>query len=185
MIKSKSKSNFENLKNLFNGNFLHIKGKELTLPNKKRINVEFVEHNGAVMIIPFLNDKELVMIKQYRPCINDYLYEFPAGTIEKIHDKNKFESPLDCAKREIIEEINFSAEKWRELGYIYLAPGYSTEKLYIFKAENLKTDTSLEKDEEEFIEIRFFSKTKILNLFKKNLINDAKTIIGLTYIGWL
>jgi ADP-ribose pyrophosphatase len=164
---------------LFNGKFLKIKSKEIILPNEKKTVIEFIKHNGAVMIIPILNEKEIILIKQYRPCIDEYLYEFPAGTIETM------EEPLDCAKREIIEEIEYSAEKWESLGYVYLAPGYSTEKIHIFKAENLKKNTSFEKDEEEVIEVKIFNKAELKEIYNKGLIKDSKTIVGLSYIGWL
>ena len=63
--------------------------------------------------------------------INAYIFELPAGTLEK------GEAPLACARREIIEETGYSAKKLTRLGIIYPVPGYSTEKITMYKAENL------------------------------------------------
>jgi ADP-ribose pyrophosphatase len=164
---------------VFKGNFLNITSKNILLPNNHQTTIEFIDHSGAVLIIPFLSEKEVVMIRQFRPCIGEYLYELPAGTIEK------GENILECAKREIIEEIENEASDWKELGFIYLCPGYSTEKIFIFKAENLKANKFLEKDEEEIIETKIMTRDDVKILFNQGLINDSKTISAFVYCGWL
>ena len=78
------------------------------------------------------------MIRQFRPVINSYLYELPAGTIDPK------ERSLACAKREIIEEVGYSASKITRLGKIYPVPGYSTEVIWIYKGEKLKKEQDVE-----------------------------------------
>ena len=166
-------------KTIFQGRFLNVNSADIRLPNGREINFEFIDHPGAVLIIPFLSETRVVMIKQYRPSIGDYLYELPAGTIEL------GEELLACAKREIIEEIGYEAKTWENFGYIYPCPGYSNERIYIFKATELTPNNSLKQDDEECIEVKVFDKKMIKEFFQKGLINDSKTIAAFVYCDWL
>ena len=114
------------MKNKFNGKLIKVFEKKTLLPNSETINLEIVKHPGAVLIIPFLSKEKIILIKQYRPVMKEYLYELPAGTLEKK------ESTRVCAKRELIEETGYRANKIRKIGKIYPCPGYSTEKIIIF-----------------------------------------------------
>ena len=137
-----------------------------------------IKHPGAALIIPFINRNEIVLLRQYRPVIKKYLYELPAGTREKD------ESALTCARRELIEETGYSAAKFTELGCIYPVPGYSTEKIVIYQAHKLKpVKRCPEKD--EIITQSLASKEKIRNLFCSGQITDAKTICAFALCGWL
>lgn len=168
------------MNNFFEFKFLNINKKVVSVPDtNKYLEIEYIFHRGACMIIPFLSDTEIVLIRQYRPVLGEYIYEFPAGTIEEN------ETPIFCAKREIIEEIEYKANIWEDLGYIYLAPGYSTEKLYIFIARDLEKSTLYKKDPEEVIEVKIFDKNDIKNLLNNHQIKDSKTLSALGLIGWL
>jgi len=106
------------------------------------------------------------------------MYEFPAGTLER------GESPVTCARREIIEETGFHAKKLTRLGKIYPVPGYSTEMIAIYKAEALiKKERIIQQD--EVIRVKIMTKKEIQNLFASGKIVDAKTICALAYINWL
>ena len=159
--------------------FLKVLTKNVDLPNGKNMNLEMIDHLGAVLIVPFLNKSEVVMIRQYRASIDEYLYELPAGTIEAGEDI------LNCAKREIIEETGYEALDWQELGFIYPCPGYSNEKIFIFKAENLTANKALPQDEEEIIEVEIFNQEKIKTFLKEGKITDSKTIAAFVFCGWL
>jgi ADP-ribose pyrophosphatase len=87
---------------------------ELRLPSGRTVVRQVVNHPGAVVIIPQLEDGRLVLIEQYRFAVGETLLEFPAGTLEP------GEAPLDCAKRELIEETGYRADHWRALGITYL-----------------------------------------------------------------
>lgn len=152
--------------------------KKKRLPNGYVATYEMIKHPGAALIVPFLAKDKVIMLRQLRPVINSYIYELPAGTL----DKN--ELPAVCARREIIEETGYSAGKIMLLGKIYPVPGYSTEKIFIYKAERLKkTERIAEPD--EVIESLVFTKTEIKRLFKRGRIIDAKTICAFTMCGWL
>lgn len=147
------------------------------LPNGRSIDYTYISHPGAVVIISFFKNK-VVLIWQYRAVIGKYIYELPAGTI------NKNEKPLACAKRELIEETGYAADKMNYITGIYPVPGYSTELLKIYKAAGLKKVKGCT-EEDEIIDVKMFSKTQIRSLFKSGKIIDAKTIAGLAMVGWL
>ena len=162
----------------FKGKLLKVFIKKVRLPNGYEATFETIRHPGAALIVPFLSKNRVIMLRQLRPVINSYIYELPAGTI----DGN--ESPASCARREIIEETGYSAGKITQLGSIYPVPGYSTEKIVIFKAEKLKKRARLaEKD--EIIKTNIYTKTQIRRLFKSGRIVDAKTISAFAICGWL
>ena len=162
----------------FKGRFLKVAAKKTKLPNGHSANLEMVEHPGAVMIIPFLTRTRIILLRQFRPVINATIYELPAGTLEK------GEKPSQCARREVIEETGYAAKKLTRMGKLYPVPGYSTEKIIIFKAEGL-TEKQGCCEEDEIIETLVVTKDRVKALFKKGEIVDAKTICGLAMIGWL
>ncbi|MBD3264044.1 MAG: NUDIX domain-containing protein [Candidatus Omnitrophica bacterium] len=166
------------LKKLFKGKLLQLYTQTKFLPNGRHVTLEFIRHPGAALIVPFLEEETVILIRQFRPVIDSFIYELPAGTLE---DK---ESPLHCARREIIEETGYSADKFSKLGAIYPVPGYSTEKITVFKAEGLKKEKS-NLEEDEIIEVCKVRGPEVRKLFRKGDIIDAKTICAFSMCGWL
>ncbi|MDD5136349.1 MAG: NUDIX hydrolase [Candidatus Omnitrophica bacterium] len=163
---------------VFNGRLIKLVVKKMRLPNGYLATLETIRHPGAALIVPFLSKDRLILLRQYRPVIDSYIYELPAGTLDKR------ESPLACARREIVEETGFAAGKFSYLGKIFPVPGYSTECIRIYKAERLrKVEHIAEKD--EVIKSHIFTRTKVRDLFKAGRIVDAKTISALAMCGWL
>jgi ADP-ribose pyrophosphatase len=158
--------------------FLNIKKHTTKLPNGHTINLELVDHPGAVLIVPFLTKDKVILLRQFRPVINAYIFELPAGTLEKA------EQPLACARREIIEETGYSAKKFTRLGIIYPVPGYSTEKITIYKAEEL-AERGMACEADEVIETCVVTKKIVCELFASGKIIDAKTICAFAHCGWL
>lgn len=115
----------------YRGKLLRLRVAKVRLPSGLVTTREVVEHPGAVAIIPLLNDQTIVVTRQYRTAAGRQLLEIPAGTLEKA------ESPLSCAKRELVEETGYSAGNIRKAFSCYLAPGYSTERMHFFVATRL------------------------------------------------
>jgi len=158
--------------------FLNVKKRTTKLPNGNTIALELVDHPGAVLIVPFLTRNKVILLRQFRAVINSYIFELPAGTLEK------GEQPLACARREIIEETGYSARKFTKLGIIYPVPGYSTEKITMYTAEGLiMRGVACEAD--EVIEPLVVTRKTVRELFKAGKIIDAKTICAFAHCGWL
>ena len=163
---------------VFKGRLIDLVVKRVRLPNGHVVRLETIKHPGAALIVPFLSKDKMILLKQYRPVIDSYIYELPAGTL----DKN--EKPIECARREIIEETGFSAKRLSYMGKIFPVPGYSTECIKIYKAQALhKEEHRYEKD--EVIKSYLFTRSGIRKLFKSGKIVDAKTIAALAIVGWL
>lgn len=167
-----------NDKPVFKGRLLQVFLKKVRLPNGYTCTFETIRHRGAALVVPFLAKDRIIMLRQLRPVIGSYLYELPAGTIDS------GETPLACARREIVEETGYAARRFTYLGKIYPVPGYSTERITIYKAEGLKqVERHAEKD--EIITCHIFTKRAIKKLFRGGTMTDAKTIAALALCGWL
>ena len=165
-------------RSLYKGRLLNLSLKKVKLPNGYTASLEIIKHPGASLIIPFLDKNKIIFLRQYRAVIGSYIYELPAGTLDEGEDT------LSCCRREIIEETGYSAAKFKKLGFVYPVPGYSTEKITIYKAEGLKkTARNVQKD--EVIRSLVFTKSRAVRLFKSGKIVDAKTIAALAMCGWL
>jgi ADP-ribose pyrophosphatase len=145
---------------------------EVELPNGYQTYRDIVKHPGAVAIVPFLPDGRILMVKQYRYAAGKELLEIPAGTLEPN------EPIIECARRELIEETGYEAGKLIPIINCFMAPGYSSEVIHIFKASDLKKKSnSLELDETIIVES--YEIDVIMNMIEENIIEDAKTIVGI------
>lgn len=154
---------------LFSGPAFEIERRYFEDDNNFKLDRDVVLHSGAVVILPINAEGQILMLKQYRHAISDFLYELPAGTLEK------GEEPLCCAKREIREETGFSAENMRSLGTLYPAPGFCNELQHGFFATELQNDP-LPQDDDEYIEVAPMTYKEVLDKIKRSEILDAKTI---------
>lgn len=163
---------------IYKAKMFDLKKKRLRLPNGNDFEMTYIDHPGAVVIVPVLGKDKIALIRQYRAAIGQYIYEVPAGTMEPE------QSPLNNAKRELIEETGYKAGKMTLLGKIFPVPGYSTEKEYVYKAEKL-TFVGAENEKDEIIRTMVFSRKGIKKMFRSGKIVDAKTISALAMAGWL
>ena len=144
----------------------------VTLDNGVTTDLEFVEHPGAAAIVPMLTESKLLLLKQYRHALKDYIWEIPAGTLDSQ------ESVLNCAKRELIEETGYSADQWQKLSEITPVPGYSDERIHIFLARELQPARQ-HLDKDEIIDVHQIELSRVLEMIRQGEIQDAKSIAGL------
>ncbi len=164
------------VKQVFKGKLINLYIASQRFPGGYVASLEIIKHPGAVLIVPFLSRDKIVLIRQFRPVINSYIWELPAGTL----DKN--EKPLACAHRELIEEIGYEAGVCKRIGYIYPAPGYTTEKIYLYAATRLRKVEKKSEEDEDITPMIFYRK-EVIRLLKNGAIVDAKTIAALTLAG--
>jgi ADP-ribose pyrophosphatase len=157
---------------LYNGKIFDVALEKVTLPNGVVKNREVVRHPGAAAMVPVLDDGNILLIKQYRHAVGQFVWEIPAGTLEPEED------PLACASRELVEETGYDAATFDKLTGIWPAPGYTDEHIHIFLASGLtKAEQNLEDD--EVLEIQPTPLEKCLEMIMTGEIQDGKTIIGL------
>jgi ADP-ribose pyrophosphatase len=164
---------------LHEGRVFNLVTEHYTLENGVTSDMDFIQHPGAAAMVPLINNEEVVLIKQYRHAIREFIWEIPAGTL----DLN--ESPLSCARRELIEEIGYSATDWHQLGTITPLPGCSNERIHIFLALDLKpAEQNL--DDDEMINVHKINFSEALQMIESGKISDGKTISGLFLaFNWL
>ena len=160
---------------VYTGKIFEITEEQIMGPNGQS-TYQYITHPGAVMIIPQDEDGTYHMIRQYRHPIRKQILEFPAGLIEPNEELET------CAQRELQEEINKGAHKMEYVGAISTVPGYSDEKIHIYKATGLY-DAVLPKDKNEVITVEKYTAEQIHQLIKENQIIDAKTLCAVALLN--
>jgi len=171
---SKLKETQLSTEQIYKGSLLDVRRDEVSLPNGKTSSREYIKHPGAACIIPVLPDGKIALIKQYRYPVQSEMIELPAGKLDP------GEEPEDCARRELEEEIGYSAGKLTFVCNIHPAIGFASEKMWIYLAEDL-VKTTENTDHDEFLEIMPTSLAEAVKMVWDGKITDVKTIIGLLW----
>lgn len=133
---------------------------------------DIVEHGGSVILIPIDSDGNILFVRQYRHAAGIEMLELPAGTRDG-------DEPFEvCAAREIREETGMQAGKLTQIGSFYLAPGYSTEYMGVFLAQDL-SENPLEADDDEFLSVEKISLQEAFEKAGRGEIPDAKSLAAL------
>ncbi|MBC3535774.1 NUDIX hydrolase [Megasphaera hominis] len=162
-------------KEIMKGHVLHVTVDKVSIDDgqggaQTTSTREVVWHNGACAIVPVTDDGKIILVRQYRYAAALAMLEVPAGKIE--HDG---ESPDLCAARELEEETGFKAGDMKFLGFVYTSPGFCNERIYLYLATNLqKGEQHL--DEDEFMNLEYYTPEEVEDLIDSNEIVDAKTI---------
>jgi len=119
--------------------------------------------------------KRILLVRQYRVPARAYLWELPAGKLDA------GETPLQAARRELIEETGYRAKHWKKLVSFYPSPGFVAEKMTIFLATGLTAGDATPMDDER-IETRWFTGPEIERAIRSGKILDGKTMLG--YLIW-
>jgi ADP-ribose pyrophosphatase len=138
---------------------------------KFQIKRSVVRHNGSAVMMAVDEKKHILLVRQYRLPAGKYLWELPAGKVDE------GETPIQAAKRELIEETGYRAKKWEKLVSFFPSPGFVAEKMTIFLATGLTAGTATPMDDER-IEARWYKRKELADMIRGGKIEDAKTIIG-------
>jgi ADP-ribose pyrophosphatase len=171
---SKLKETQLSTEQIYKGTLLDVRRDEITLPNGKTSAREYIKHPGAACIIPVLPEGNIALIKQYRYPVQSEMIELPAGKLDP------GEKPEACAKRELEEEIGYSAGKLTFVCNIHPAIGFASEKMWIYLAEDL-VKTVENTDHDEFLVLMPTHLDDAIKMVWDGKITDVKTIIGLLW----
>ncbi len=160
---------------IFEGKIVNLRVDTVELENQKYAKREIVDHKAAACILAVNKDK-ILLVRQYRKAVEEYIYELPAGIL------NIAEEPEDGALRELKEETGYKAGKIELIYEFYTSPGFTNEKVYLFKAWDLVFENT-DMDEDESIETIEADKDQTKKLLETGRIIDSKTLIGLLH--WL
>ena len=154
---------------VYTGNAFSVSQEEVELPTGSVVKRDIVRHPGAVVILAITDNGQLLLVRQYRHSVGKSILEFPAGTLDPK------ELPLNCAKRELAEEVGQQAAKWQALGTLFPAPGFCDEKQHLFIARAL-SPFRLPGDEDEIIEVETLSVEQVESAIICGEMEDGKSI---------
>jgi ADP-ribose pyrophosphatase len=117
---------------LYVGKILALRADEVRMPGDGTARREIIEHYGAVAIVAIDDDRNVVLVLQYRHSVGRRLWELPAGLLD-VGD----EAPHLTAARELEEEAGLAARQWHVLTDVISAPGFSDESVRVFLATDL------------------------------------------------
>jgi ADP-ribose pyrophosphatase len=157
---------------IFQGKVFDVRQDQVRMPDGKLVRLDVVDHSNSVTLIPLDEQGTIWFVHQYRHPAGQELFELPAGVCEK------GEQAEVAARREIREEIGMAAGNLELLGEFYLAPGYSTEYMYVFLATDLQEDP-LPGDEDEDIQVEKLDIAEALRRAETGELYDAKSIAAL------
>ena len=158
---------------IYDGKILHVRLDTVELPNGKTATREYLEHGGAVCVLPLLSDGTVLMERQYRYPVGQVILEIPAGKLDHLG-----EDPLDCAHRELEEETGLRAQHMERLTPMVTTPGFCTERVSIYLATGL-IQAAAHLDDDEFLNVVRMPLREAVTRVMCGELNDGKTALGL------
>jgi ADP-ribose pyrophosphatase len=164
---------------VYSGRIINLDIDTVQFPDGSTGELDMVRHPGAAAVVPFLadpagEDAHILLLKQYRYAAEEFLYEIPAGRLDP------GEEPIDCARRELMEETGCDAERVEHLYTFYTTPGFTDERIHAFMAVGLTRGESRH-EADEFITVETMTLSHALGLIEKGEIKDAKTALSILY----
>lgn len=154
---------------------IHLVDCVVSTPGSRKLSRQILEHPGSVVVIPRISKNRFLLIRQFRFAAKGWLWEFPAGGLEK------GETLAEAARRELIEEVGYRPGRLRKITQFYPSPGISSEMMHLYLAEKLKPAFA-KCDEDEEIKVHEFPLEAIEKMIASGRIVDAKTMIGFSYL---
>lgn len=146
------------------------------LPNGRETTFDVIRHPPSVILIPILDGKKVILVRQYRYAIDKWIWELPAGNVEP------GETPEAAARRECAEETGQIPSSVKQVGTFFPIPGYCNEKMLFYLATQLCPTESSKLDEDEILTAHAFPLDEAKNMVARGSIIDMKTALGLTLV---
>ncbi len=156
---------------IFEGKIIKVTLDQAQLPNGSLAAREVVYHPGGVAVLALDEDNTVYLVKQFRYPLQELLLELPAGKL----DHGSEEDALLGAQRELSEETGLEAAKWTYLGYTLASPGFCTEALHMYLAQDL-TRKGQHLDEDEFLDVVTMPFDQLAGQVMDGTITDGKTV---------
>ena len=159
-------------KMVFDHPWYQLRQDKVQLPNGKIIDDYFVSvRMGIVFIFPITQDREVILVRQYKHGIQEIITEMPAGVFNP-----EEESPAAAASRELKEETGYTTDRMIHLSTLFDDPSKHTSKVHIFLAENVSQTSNQELDETEEIEVLKIPLDQLQSLIAEGIIHDTCSI---------
>ncbi len=156
------------------GWFIRMQRATFLDPDGHTFERDIVRHPGAVAVVAVTERHGVVLVHQYRPAVDRWLLEIPAGTCD-VED----EPSEETARRELGEEVGLAADRLDLLTRTVITPGFCDEYTDIYLATGLHAvPTDRQGAEERFMEIVEVPLARFDAMVDDGSIIDASTILG-------
>ena len=157
---------------IFQNPWIELYQDKVEIRTGKKMHYTWYKSSDVAVIVPFLNEDTLVMIRQYRYLLRKVLLEFPAGHIEDGEDAEK------TAKRELLEETGYIAKEIQHVYTYHPSVSKSRQLVHIYRAKDLIEDKSNHDGTEDIIKLEIVSTRELRNMIKERKIESAGTLIA-------
>lgn len=164
---------------VFDNQRVKIREDSWITPKNRETRFTVIDRCPIVAILAITNDQKILTVRQYRPAIEQMTLDIPGGGIHY----QEHESPLQAAKRELLEETGYTSENWEELLEYFPDSGRSNQKKYLYLARDIIKTKKQSLDSEEFIEIKLIPVKKLWELFRTKRIEEPTMILALSCLG--
>ena len=159
------------------GRAFTIVSDRVRLPNGREATLDVVRHRPSVILVPMPDPAHVVLVRQYRYCIDRWIWELPAGTLEAGEDVET------AARRECREETGYDPGRVERVGACYPTPGYCDELMVFFRLTDLTAlPAPVARDEDEVLEPRVFTLDAARQIAAAADVADMKTVVGLSLV---
>lgn len=159
---------------LYQGKVFRLQRDTVIEPGGVQAERDIIVHPGSVVVLPVFKDGRILLIRQYRHSVGEFLWELVAGR------KEPDETPITAARRELAEETGYSTKRLRKLVRVVPTPGFVNEWMWIFAAEGL-TEGTAQPEEDEKITPCIFTWKQAEKMIARGTLRDAKSICGILY----
>lgn len=163
---------------MYRGPVFYVTSDRVQEPGGIEVQRDVVRHTGSVVVMAVdqsRGEPRVLLERQYRHAVQDYLWELPAGRIDSGEDE------LAAAKRELLEETGYRAAQWKRVLFFFDSPGFLDETMAIYLATGLKRGKPTP-EEDEVIRKRKFPLSQMLSMIQKGVLRDGKTIAGVLWL---
>lgn len=161
----------------FTGRVFRVAIERVALADGVEREYEVVRHAASVVLVPMPDPTSVVLVKQYRHAVGQWLWELPAGTLETGED------PDVAARRECEEETGYAPARLERLGSFYPVPGYCDEAMHFYRLTDLSRPANpAAPDEDEDIEAKTVTLDEARAMVRRGEIVDLKSALALTLI---
>jgi ADP-ribose pyrophosphatase len=165
---------------IYDGRVFKITIDRVAYADGRVVKMDVVRHRGSVVLLPMTAPDRIVLVRQYRYVVGQWLWELPAGTLETN------ESLHAAASRECHEEVGKIAGHVEKLLSFFPSPGFCDEEMHFFRMtalrDRLASEAPAHQDPDEMLEVQEFPVDEVRRMIRAGEIRDMKTALGLTLI---
>lgn len=162
---------------IYKGRVFNITVDQVAYPDGRVVKMECVRHRGSVVLLPMAAPDRILLVRQYRYVVDQWLWELPAGTLEPN------ETLHAAALRECHEEVGKIAGHAQKLQSFFPSPGFCDEEMHFFLLTDLRDrlphETAPNLDPDEILNVKEFSVKDVREMVKAGEIADMKTVVGI------